>query len=94
MNTRALTSSGAGRSTEKDEGGGAVPNTVPLPAGLTGREVQVLRLIAAGKTNQGIAEELVISLNTVPRHVSNIFNKTGAANRVEAAVFAIRHGLA
>jgi len=60
------------------------------PDGLTGREVEVLRLIAAGRSNQDIAAELVISLNTVARHVSNIFSKTGAANRAEAATYAYR----
>ena len=61
---------------------------------LSQREIQVLRLVAAGKSNQQIADELVISLNTVRRHVSNIFDKTGAANRVEAATYARDHGLA
>jgi DNA-binding CsgD family transcriptional regulator len=63
------------------------------PGGLSAREAEVLRLVAAGKSNQQIADELVISLNTVVRHVSNIFNKIGAANRVEAASYATRHGL-
>ena len=62
-------------------------------AGLSAREIEVLRLIAVGKSNQQIADELVISLNTVARHVSNIFDKTGAANRTEAASYAHRHGL-
>jgi DNA-binding CsgD family transcriptional regulator/pimeloyl-ACP methyl ester carboxylesterase len=62
--------------------------------GLSLREVEVLRLIAAGKSNPQIAEELVISLNTVQRHVSNILAKTGAANRTEAAVYARDKGLA
>ncbi len=63
------------------------------PAGLSEREVEVLRLLANGLTNQQIADELVISLNTVIRHVSNIFDKTGVANRAEAATFAARNGL-
>ena len=46
-----------------------------------------------GRSNQEIADALVISLNTVNRHVSNIFVKIGAANRAEAAAFAARHGL-
>jgi DNA-binding CsgD family transcriptional regulator/pimeloyl-ACP methyl ester carboxylesterase len=61
---------------------------------LTSREVEVLRLIATGKSNPQIAEELVISLNTVQRHVSNILAKTGAANRTEAALYARDRGLA
>jgi DNA-binding CsgD family transcriptional regulator len=63
------------------------------PAGLTGREVEVLRLIAAGHSNKAIAQALYISPNTVLRHVSNIFTKTGVANRAEAAAYATRHGL-
>jgi DNA-binding CsgD family transcriptional regulator/tetratricopeptide (TPR) repeat protein len=63
------------------------------PNGLTRREVEVLCLIAAGRSNPDIAAELVISLNTVARHVSNIFSKTGVANRAEAATYAYRHGL-
>jgi pimeloyl-ACP methyl ester carboxylesterase/DNA-binding CsgD family transcriptional regulator len=60
---------------------------------LSGREVEVLRLVAAGKSNAQIAEELVISQNTVIRHVSNIFAKTGVANRAEAGAYAHRNGL-
>ncbi|MCI0437612.1 MAG: AAA family ATPase [Chloroflexi bacterium] len=72
----------------------AQPTKAPqYPDGLTGREVEVLRLIAAGRTNQEIGNALFITLNTVARHVSNIFAKTGAANRVEAATYAGRHGL-
>jgi DNA-binding NarL/FixJ family response regulator len=63
------------------------------PDGLSEREVEVLRLLASGRSNQAIAGELVISVNTVFRHVSNIFAKTGASNRVEAAAYAQRHGL-
>ena len=64
------------------------------PAGLSGREVEVLRLVAAGRSNREIAAALFISHNTVLRHVSNILAKTGAANRAEAAAYATRHGLA
>jgi DNA-binding CsgD family transcriptional regulator len=63
------------------------------PDRLSAREVEVLRLIAGGKSNREIAAMLFISLNTVARHVSNIFAKTGAANRAEAATYAARHGL-
>lgn len=63
------------------------------PACLTVRELEVLKLIAAGRRNHQIAEDLVISLHTVARHVSNIFCKTGVANRAEAATFAARYGL-
>jgi DNA-binding NarL/FixJ family response regulator len=60
---------------------------------LSAREIEVLRLLSGGKSNQEIADELVISLNTVRRHVSNIFDKTGVANRAEAATYAARNGL-
>jgi DNA-binding CsgD family transcriptional regulator len=63
------------------------------PDGLTQREVEVLRLIALGKSNQDVADELVISLRTVAHHVTSILNKTSAANRTEAAAYATRHGL-
>jgi DNA-binding NarL/FixJ family response regulator len=60
---------------------------------LSSRELDVLGLIAAGKSNQQIADALVISINTVARHVANILGKTGAANRTEAAVYARDKGL-
>ena len=63
------------------------------PAGLTEREVEVLRLVAAGKSNPEIAEALSIALNTVTHHMTNIFNKLGVANRAEAAVYAVEHDL-
>ena len=63
------------------------------PDGLTQREVQVLRAVASGKSNPQVAEELFISLNTVTRHLTNIFGKTGTSNRAEAAVYAAQHGL-
>ena len=69
------------------------PASIPASDGLSPRELEVLRLIAAGKSNQQMADELVISLNTVARHVSNIFDKTGCANRTEAASYAHRHRL-
>jgi predicted ATPase/DNA-binding NarL/FixJ family response regulator len=73
---------------------GADPDAVAShPDGLSEREVEVLRLISAGRSNQAIADELVISVNTVFRHVSNVFAKIGASNRVEAASYAQRHGL-
>ncbi len=63
------------------------------PGGLTQREVEVIRLVAAGRTDREIAEELVIGVRTVSTHVGNILNKTGAANRAEAASYAVRHDL-
>ena len=67
--------------------------TATLVAGLTGREVQVLALIATGSTNRGIATQLVISEKTVARHVSNIFVKLGVSSRSAATAYAYEHGL-
>ena len=69
------------------------PATLLYAEDLSQREVEVLRLLAAGKSNRDIAEALCISLNTVATHVRNILTKTGAANRTEAAAYALRHGL-
>ena len=63
------------------------------PGGLTRREVEVLQRIAAGNSNREIADALFISLYTVASHARNIRTNVGAANRTEAAAFAIRHGL-
>jgi len=70
------------------------PSTVQDERGLSARELDALRLLAAGKSNPEIADALVISVNTVDRHVTHILQKTGASNRTEAAAFAHRHGLA
>jgi DNA-binding NarL/FixJ family response regulator len=60
---------------------------------LTAREVEVLRLVATGKSNRAIATELVISEKTVARHVSNIFTKLGLSSRSAATAYAYQHGL-
>jgi DNA-binding NarL/FixJ family response regulator len=62
--------------------------------GLTGRELEVLRLVADGRSNGQIAEELYISRKTASVHVSNILAKLGVTSRVEAAALAHRQGLA
>jgi DNA-binding CsgD family transcriptional regulator/Tfp pilus assembly protein PilF len=66
----------------------------PRPAGLTARELDVLRLLAAGKTNQQIAADLVISGHTAGRHVQNIYTKLGVSSRAAATAFAVEHHLA
>jgi ATP/maltotriose-dependent transcriptional regulator MalT len=72
----------------------AKPGTAPAyPDGLSHREVEVLRLITLGKTNQEIGEELFITARTVANHVTNLLNKTDTANRTEAASYATRHEL-
>jgi DNA-binding CsgD family transcriptional regulator len=63
------------------------------PAGLTTREVQVLRLLSLGLTNREIAEELVISRKTAGNHIEHIYAKIGVSNRALASLFATRHGL-
>lgn len=65
----------------------------PSPSGLTGREREVLGLVAAGRTNRAIAAALHISEHTVARHLSNIFTKLGVSSRTAASAFAYEHGL-
>ncbi len=81
---------------------GAVPDlarvatprgTSPSGHGLTARELQVLRLVAGGKTNKAIARELHLSERTVDRHLSNIFGKLEVASRAAATAYAYRHQL-
>jgi HD-GYP domain-containing protein (c-di-GMP phosphodiesterase class II) len=63
------------------------------PAGLTDREVEVLRLIARGTTNRQVADKLYISPKTVGRHVEHIYAKLDVSSRAAAAVFAMEHRL-
>ena len=67
--------------------------TSELPAGLSAREIEVLRLVAAGKTNREIAAEMVISEHTVSRHLQNIFAKLGVSTRAGATAFAYENQL-
>jgi DNA-binding CsgD family transcriptional regulator len=71
------------------------PSPVPLLylSELSQREVEVLRLLAAGKSNRDIADTLCISLSTVATHVRNILGKTGSANRTEVVAYALQQGL-
>lgn len=70
-------------------GGGSLRSAT----GLTGRELEVLRLIAGGSSNKAIAENLVLSEKTIARHVSNIFTKLGLSNRAAATAYAYEHNL-
>jgi DNA-binding CsgD family transcriptional regulator len=72
---------------------GRVGEPPPDPLGLTEREAEVIRLVAAGRSNQQIADALFITRKTASVHVSNILGKLGVANRVEAAAIAQRLGL-
>ena len=69
------------------------PGTTSSPDGLTQRELEILRLLARGKTNRGIAQELVISEKTVASHVSHIFTKLGVTSRSAATAYAYDHDL-
>jgi DNA-binding NarL/FixJ family response regulator len=64
-----------------------------LPGGLTAREVEVLRLVASGRSNLQIAADLTLSEKTVARHLSNIFGKLDVGSRTAAAAYAYEHGL-
>ena len=69
-------------------------NSTPTEDPLTAREVEILKLIAQGLPNQEIADKLVISERTVRTHVSTVLNKLHVANRTQAALYALRAGLA
>ena len=66
----------------------------PRPDGLTAREVEVLRLVAQGASNKGIAAKLVLSEKTVRNHVEHVYAKIGVSNRIGASMYALEHGLA
>jgi DNA-binding NarL/FixJ family response regulator len=74
------------------EGAASAPNSLKN-AGLTDREVEVLRLIAQGATNREIAEQLVISEGTVKNHISNILSRLGLRDRTQAAIYAREQSL-
>ena len=65
----------------------------PSPDGLTGREVEVLALVASGRSNKQVAAALTLSEKTIARHLSNIFTKLHVSSRTEAAAYAYEHGL-
>ena len=65
----------------------------PWPAGLTAREVEVLRLVAQGMPSREIADRLVLSTKTVRNHVERVYAKIGATNRTGATLYALEHGL-
>jgi len=90
---RAFTQLGAAPDLARLEVLSTPPESAPA-GGLTGREVEVIELVAAGKTNRQIAEALFISEKTVARHVSNIFTKLAVSSRSAATAYAYRHGLA
>ena len=76
-----------------DAGSAPTDRKAAEPGGLTARELTVLQLLSAGRTNREIADELFLSRRTVDMHVRHILAKLNAANRVEAAGIAHRLGL-
>ena len=66
---------------------------VGFPAGLTGREVEILRLLVRGRSERQIAAELLIAASTVHTHITHLYDKAGVSTRAGAAVFAMEHGL-
>jgi DNA-binding CsgD family transcriptional regulator len=62
-------------------------------AELSPRELEVVRLVAAGRSNREIADTLVLSIKTVERHLANIYGKIGARGRADATAYAVRHEL-
>jgi DNA-binding CsgD family transcriptional regulator len=73
---------------------GAAGHSAPPPGGLSPREREVLRLLAAGESNRQIARRLGLSPHTVERHVANLYRKIGARGRADATAYALRNGLA
>ncbi len=93
---------GMGGLLARSDAAAAAAHPIPSPArplaldrvdGLSAREVEVLRLVAAGRSNREIGQQLFISPNTAANHVRSILQKTGSANRAEATAYAARHGL-
>jgi DNA-binding CsgD family transcriptional regulator len=73
--------------------GHRVPRRLDRPAGLTAREVDVLRLVARGLSSKEVATRLVITPKTARNHIEHIYAKIGASNRAGASLFAIQNGL-
>jgi NarL family two-component system response regulator LiaR len=71
----------------------AAPKPEPAGEALTSREMDIIRQVAQGRSNQAIAAELVISEKTVKTHVSNILSKLGLEDRTQLAIYAIKNGL-
>ncbi len=84
---------GAGPALERLDVMAGGPATLSDRHGLTSRELEVLRLVATGRTNQAIADDLVVAVKTVDRHVSNIFTKLGVSSRSAATAYAYQHRL-
>ncbi len=92
--TGSRTAPGSDGAAGSGAAGSGIPAGGPLPSNLTSRQADVLRLLAAGRSNRQIAAELVLSTATVERHLATIYRNLGLSGRVEAARFAMEHGLA
>ena len=79
--------------TSQEDAPAAPASSSPLPAGLSAREAEVLRLVTGGLTNARIARELFISPRTVNRHLNSVYQKLGVNSRAAATRFASEHGL-
>jgi DNA-binding NarL/FixJ family response regulator len=79
---------------QRRQGATRDPATATPSHSLTPREVEVVRLIAAGKSNRDIAAELFLSIRTVERHIGNIHGKIHSHNKADVAAYAVRHDLA
>src|SRR5262249_11720192 len=73
--------------------GRRAPARRTYPAGLTGREVEVLALLARGRSNKEIADRLVVSPKTVSNHIEHIYTKIDVSSRAAATLYATKHGL-
>lgn len=82
VSVSSVPSAGVGAKLERSQ-------SIACPDGLTGREVQVLRLVAGGRTSKEIATELVLSVRTIERHVENIYGKIDARNKADATAYAL-----
>ena len=82
-----------GDEAREDRGASPVPTTPPARFGLSGRELEVLALVAEGRTNGEIGTALFITPKTASVHVTHILNKLGVSSRIEAALFAAQSGL-
>jgi DNA-binding NarL/FixJ family response regulator len=82
-----------GAATDLDRLDDTAPGATPPATALTERELDVVRLVAAGHTNREIARRLVVSDKTVARHLHNVFTKLDLPNRAAATAYAYEHGL-
>jgi len=78
---------------ESDPRRGSAPPAPGIVEPLTNRELEVLQMLAAGRSNQAIADQFVVTLDTVKKHVTHLLGKLGAANRTEAVAWAREVGL-